>query len=313
MHSVFLWPTTAAAFWCRRYDVPYVVTPHGLLEATTMVKSYEGAGASLASRAKKRLYLWTLGVRDIGGAAALHFVSDAERESTARLRLSPRAHIIVLGADAPPAPKGDDRAAVEEKYPGIRGRKIVLFLSRLHPKKGLDVLAEAAGALAETRDDFSLVIAGGGERGYEREVRAAFDRRGLSGRTVFTGMVAGGDKWRLLRAADVFALPSRHEASPLAVIEATAAGAPVVMSDQVGIHREIDEAGAGLVTTLDPADVARAVGSLLDDPDAAARMGSAGQALASRRYSWERVATDLEALYDEIAGRRAERAGAAAG
>ena len=97
-------------------------------------------------------------------------------------------------------------------------------------------------------------------------------------------------------------LPSRHENFGIAVVEAMASGTPVVISDQVDIHREIAEAGAGLITTLDPADVAGAIGRLLDDPGAAERMGRAGEALASRRYSWERVAADVEALYEEVIG-----------
>ena len=98
-------------------------------------------------------------------------------------------------------------------------------------------------------------------------------------------------------------LPSRHENFGVAVVEAMASGTPVVVSDQVGIHREIAEAGAGLVTTLDPADVAGAIGRLLDDPEAAERMGRAGEALAARQYTWERVAADVEALYEEVVGR----------
>ena len=312
VHSVFLWPTTAAAFWCRRLGVPYVIAPHGLLETASVHKSYERARTSFVSAAKKRIYLRTLGIPDIGGAAGLHFVSHPERETASRLRLSPKAHVILLGSDEPPPAGVDDRASVQRRYPRLQDRKIVLFLSRIDPKKGPDVLAEAVASLAESRDDFALVVAGSGAPGYESEVRALFDRRGLSERTVFTGMVLGDDKWRLLRAADVFVLPSRHENFGVAVAEAMAAGTPVIVSDQVGIHREIAEAGAGLVTTLDPADVAAAIGRLLDDPDEAVRMGRAGEALAAEKFSWERVASDVEALYEEVVGRQMGREKAAA-
>ena len=302
IHSVFLWPTTVAAFWCRRYGVPYLVRTTGSLSPAALSKRYEGPRASTASRAKKRLYLSTLGRRDLGGASALHFTSEAERVAASRLRSSPMGRVIPLGADAPPPSRIDDRVSVQQQYPSLYGRKIVLFLSRLDTKKGLDVLAEAAESLAESRDDFSLVVAGSGTPEYEGEVRAIYGRHGLSERTVFTGMVVGDDKWGLLREADVFVLPSRHENFGIAVVEAMASGTPVVISDQVDIHREIAEAGAGLVTTLDPAEVAGAIGRLLDDPDAAERMGRAGEALAARRYSWERVAADVEALYEEVVG-----------
>ena len=306
IHSIFLWPTTVTAFWCRRLGVPYLVHVAGSLDPVSLAKRYEGLRASAASRTKKWIYLNTLGRRDLGGAAALHLTSEVELESARRLRFS-NGRLIPLGADPPPPPGADDRVSVQRKHPNVQGRKIVLFLARLHRIKGLDVLAEAAKSLAESRDDFSLVVAGSGAPGYEAEVRELVDRCGLSERTVFTGMVVGEDKWQLLRAADVFVLPSRHESSPVAVMEAMASGTPVVVSDQVGMHGEIAEVGAGLVTTLDPADVAGAIGRLLDDPDAAARMGRAGETLAARRYSWERVATDVEALYEEVVGRRPRR------
>ena len=301
IHSIFLWPTTVTAFWCRRLGVPYLVHVAGSLDPVSLAKRYEGLRASAASRTKKWIYLNTLGRRDLGGAAALHLTSEVELESARRLRFS-NGRLIPLGADPPPPPGVGDRVSVQRKYPNVQGRKIVLFLARLHRIKGLDVLAEAAKSLAESRDDFSLVVAGSGAPGYEAEVRDLVDQCGISERTIFTGMVVGEDKWQLLRAADVFVLPSLHESSPVAVMEAMASGTPVVVSDQVGMHGEIAEAGAGLVTTLDPADVAGAIGRLLDDPDAAERMGRAGEALAARRYSWERVATDVEALYEEIVG-----------
>ena len=310
IHSIFLWPTTVAAFWCRRIGVPYVVHVTGSLDPVRLAKRYEGLRTSAASRTKKWLYLKTLGRRDLGGAAALHLTSEAELESALRLRFS-TGRVIPLGADAPPAPASEESATVFQQYPELQGRKIVLFLSRLDRLKGLDVLADAAVLLAESRDDFSLVVVGGGAPEFEAEVRAIYDRHGLSDRAVFTGMVVGDDKWRLLRAADVFVLPSRHENFGIAVVEAMASGTPVVISDQVDIHREVAEAGAGLVTTLDPADVAGAIGRLLDDPDAAERMGRAGEALAARRYSWERVATDVEALYEEVVGQARRETSAA--
>ena len=311
IHYVFLWPTTVAAFWCRRYGVPYLVHVAGALDPVSLAKRYAGRRTSTVSRAKKGLYLKTFGRCDLGGAAALHLTSEVELESARGLRFS-NGRLIPLGADSPPPPGVDDRAAVQQRYPSLQGRKIALFLGRLDRIKGLDVLAEAAGSLAESRDDFSLVVAGSGAAEYEAEIRDLVDRRGLSELTVFTGIVVGEDKWRLLRAADLFVLPSRHESSPVAVMEAMASGTPVVISDQVGMHGEVADAGAGLVTTLDPADVAGAIGRLLDDPEAAERMGRAGEALAARRYTWERVASDIEALYEEVVGLRASHKGSPA-
>ena len=118
-------------------------------------------------------------------------------------------------------------------------------------------------------------------------------------------MVGPEDKWPLLSVADVFVLPSHHENFGVAVVEAMASGTPVVVSDRVGIHREISAARAGLVTRLEPAELSRAIGRLLDDPGAREQMGRAGEALATQKYSWERAASDVGRLYEEIVGQRA--------
>lgn len=305
IHSVFLWPTTAAAFWCRRFGVPYLVRTAGFLDPASMSKRYEGRRASVASRTKKWLYLKTLGRRDIGGAAGLHFTSEAELESALRLRRSPKGYVIPLGVDAPPVLGPDGLAGVLRRHPQLQGRKIVLFLSRLDPIKGLDILITALGSLANTRDDFSLIIAGSGHARFETHLRTLIDQHGLSGRTVLTGMVGPEDKWPLLSVADVFALPSHHENFGVAVVEAMASGTPVVVSDRVGIHREISAARAGLVTRLEPAELSRAIGRLLDNPGAREQMGRAGEALATQKYSWERAASDVGRLYEDIVGQRA--------
>ena len=313
IHYVFLWPTTVAAFWCRRYGVPYRGYTSRALDPSRRSPNERGSAHVVRQHGQEvdlSQHAWQIRGPGRRGSAPPH-LGASSRRSARGLRFS-NGRLIPLGADAPPPPGVDDRAAVQQIYPSLQGRKIALFLGRLDRIKGLDVLAEAAGSLAESRDDFSLVVAGSGAAEYEAEIRDLVDRRGLSDLTVFTGMVVGEDKWRLLRAADLFVLPSRHESSPLAVMEAMASGTPVVISDQVGIHREIAEAGAGLVTTLDAADVAGAIGRLLDDPDAAERMGRAGEALAARRYTWERVASDVEALYEEVVGRRASHEGSPA-
>ena len=307
IHSVFLWPTTAAAFWCRRFGVPYLVRTAGFLDPASLSKPYSGIRGSAASRAKKWLYLKTLGTRDIGGAAGLHFTSDAEMESALRLRLSPKRHVIPLGVDAPPAPGPNDLARVLRQYPQLDGRKIVLFLSRLDPKKGLDILVKALGSLAETRNDFALVIAGSGSADFEARLRTLIDRYDLTARTVLVGMVGVEDKWPFLRAADIFVLPSHHENFGVAVVEAMASGTPVVVSDQVAIHREISDAGAGLVTSVEPCELALAIATLLDDQAAREQMGQAGEALATQKYSWERAASEVGRLYEEIAGPTAGR------
>jgi glycosyltransferase involved in cell wall biosynthesis len=300
IHSIYLWPTTVASFWCRRHGVPYLVRLAGSLDPASLTKSYEGRRASIASKAKKRLYLNTLGRWDLGRANGLHFTSKAEMESSLALKLRPPGYVLPLGVDLPEAGRGVGGLRLRQDYPELRGKKIVLFLSRLDPKKGLDVLVPAMARLASRRDDFALVVAGGGTTAYESKVASLISEHGLDDRTVFLGMVEGSDKWSVLSEADVYILPSYIENFGISVVEAMAAGLPVVISDQVNIHQEVSAGGAGLVTSLDPEDVANAMDRLLTDEALRATMGDAGRALARELYSWERAARNIAHEYKNI-------------
>ena len=286
--------------------MPYLVRLAGSLDPASLAKSYEGWRASIPSRAKKWLYLNTLGRWDLGRANGLHFTSRSEMESSRRQKLRSPGYVLPLGVDLPEEGKGVDGLRLRQDYPQLEGKKIVLFLSRIDPKKGLDILVPALARLAARRADFALVIAGMGSAAYEAEVVRLISEHGLKDRTVFLGMVGSVDKWSVLDQADVFVLPSYVENFGIAVVEAMAAGLPVVISDKVNIHQEVSEGGGGLVTSLDPDEVANATDRLLTDGDLRKAMGEAGLTLARGLYSWERAARNIAHEYDNIieSGRR---------
>jgi glycosyltransferase involved in cell wall biosynthesis len=175
----------------------------------------------------------------------------------------------------------------------------LLFLGRLHPKKGLDILAEAFGALARARDDVHLVIAGPDD-GARAATETALTRFGVRDRVTFTGMLRGEEKLDAFHAAEVFALPSRSENFGVAVVEAMACGVPVVVSDQVNIWREVVGAGAGAVVPCEAAALSDAVRAMLDDPARRAETGRRGAQFARDRYDHRRVAAELEAAYESV-------------
>ena len=298
IHSVFLWPTTIAAYWCRRRGVPYIIHTIGSLDPTMLAKSYEGWWRSLTSRAKKRLYLATVGKLDLDRASAIQYTSEADEASVRELNVRAPGYIVPLGVDPLP---GDALGgqALRAKYPELDGKKIVLFLGRIVPNKGLDIIVKGLEALGP-RGDFSFVVAGSGPQEYEEHVAEEVRRRGLAGRTVFLGQLDGDAKWSVLKESDVFVLPSYHENFPSAVVEAMAAGLPVVISDRVKIQSEIREAGAGIVTGLEPDEVASAIGRLLDDDKLRAQMGAAGERLTREQLSWEKAVRKLVKAYRAI-------------
>ncbi|HEV3109593.1 MAG TPA: glycosyltransferase [Candidatus Binataceae bacterium] len=185
-------------------------------------------------------------------------------------------------------------------WPEAAGRKVILFFGRLNFKKGLDILTRAFGQLARKREDIVLVIAGPDTEGYGAKVRGWLEDEGVRNRTIFTGMLTGARKNAVLAGATVFVLPSYSENFGIAVVEAMAAGQPVVISRHVNICREVADAEAGLVVDTDPDKVAQAMETLLDDPALAQRMGRNGKSLVRDRFTWNSAGPKLMELYMRV-------------
>jgi glycosyltransferase involved in cell wall biosynthesis len=305
IHSVFLWPTTAAASWCRRKGVPYVIRPAGMLSDETVSNSYLGGPRSTYSRVKKWSYIRTFGKGDLAGAAAVHFTSMAEAETSKIGGISADSWVIPLGVDVPEQ-QAIDSSYLRSKLPNIGHDPIVLFLSRIDPKKGLDILIRALAQLKDCRD-FTLVIAGAGSASYEREIHRLVSASGLEDRTHFLGMVEGQDKWSVLTSADIFALPSHNENFGVAVVEAMASKLPVVISDRVALYSDVSDAKAGIVTNLEVDEVAAAIDTLLLDNDMRSNMGKAGKALASGKFSWEANGKCIVEMYESVIEKSGQR------
>jgi glycosyltransferase involved in cell wall biosynthesis len=290
LHSLYLFHDWATARICRRHGVPYLLRPHGTLDPYHW-----------------RLHRWRKAALEIAfqnrvlrEAAALHFTSEEEMRRAAPHAQGTPGVVVPNGLDlseyAELPPNGEFRAA----HPEIGGRRIVLFLGRLNFKKGLDLLVPAFAEAAMAYPDLHLVIAGPDD-GMERPTRQLVQASGLGPRVTFTGMMTGRAKLAALRDAYLFALPSYAENFGIAVAEAMACGRPVVISNQVNIWREIEAAGAGLVGTTDVASVAKQLKALAADPRAAAALGERGKALVAEKFSWARIAHDLEAVYRRLA------------
>jgi glycosyltransferase involved in cell wall biosynthesis len=303
IHSIFNWPTTIAAYWARSKRVPYIIRPAGSLDPISLAKSYDKTLISLKSRAKKWLYFRTPARIELDSAAAIHFTTEAERTAALPLKLRAPSLVVPLGVSPMYEPDESPEETLRARYRELRGRKIILFLSRLNPVKGLEILISALGLLAPQRDDFALVVAGDGPKAYREELTNLVERNGLGGRAVFLGPVFGRLKWRILAESDIFVLNSYHENFGLAVAEALAAGLPVVISRHVNLEGEIRSAQAGFVVGLSRLEVSRAIEMLLDSEPLRHDMGNRGRALASQRFAWPSVVQSLNSAYLQITNR----------
>lgn len=263
---------------CRARGVGYVVRPAGMLDPWSLGQRW----------LKKRLALWMGYRRMLDEAMFVHVLNAHERAFIERLGLRSATEVIPNGTfrewlEAPPA-RGRFRAA----YPKLGDRPFVLFLARLHYKKGLDYLAAAFRRIAGRVPGVMLVVAGpdeGARASFEAEVRAS----GLSDRVLLTGPLYGRSKLEALVDATCFCLPSRQEGFSVAVIEALAMGTPVVISEPCHFP-EVAEAGAGLVVPLEAEALAAALERLVVDKPLRAKQSAAGVRLIREHYTWPTIA-----------------------
>jgi glycosyltransferase involved in cell wall biosynthesis len=187
------------------------------------------------------------------------------------------------------------------------GTKTVLFLSRLHPKKGLDILLQAFAAFCRERDDITLLVAGSdGGSGYERAMRARARDLGLDQRCLFLGEVSGEYKTKLFAGADAFVLTSHSEGLPVAVLEAMASGAPVLITPGCNLP-EVASNDAGLIVNPQWEAVLAGLRQLLADPESLRRRGENGRRLVRERFTWPRIARRTVEVYEAMISERRGR------
>ena len=279
-----------AAVLARRRRVPFVLSPHGMLDPYSLSQK----------QLKKRLYLLLRLRRTIAGAAAIHFTDEIERDLAAPVTGRRPAIIEPVGIDLAEFANIPPRGTFRSQYPQIGERPVVLFMGRLHPKKAPDLLIEAF-AKAETGDAV-LVIAGPDSDGYRAKLEAVARQHGVVERTVFTGMVRGEQRVAALAEADVFALFSHQENFGLAVVEALACGTPVLISDQVNIHRKITQAAVGEVAPVDVSAMGALLTRWLRTLALRQEAGRRARPFVEANYDAVRVAEHWERHYAALAG-----------
>lgn len=298
IHSVYLWPTTIAAYWCRKMNIPYLIRPLGLLDSTNVDKPYERSLSSNISKIKKNIYMKLIGKYDLNNANGIHYTSQYEMDASVKWGLNVKGTIIPLGVNLP---KPSDLLKNEKKIRINCKPKKILFLSRLDPIKGIEILIDVVNILYGSRTDFKLVIAGAGEKGYERKLHKIIKDNNLNGVISMIGNVNVEDKNRVFEDSDLFVLLSHHENFGIAVVEAMAMSLPVIISGNVGIHTYVKEHGAGLVINENnPKLIAQEISDLLDDDNRRFEMATNARNLCETEFTWGKIAQQTEKYYEEL-------------
>ena len=239
-----LWQYTGLAAWRALSGsvTPYFVYTHGMLDPW-FKRRYP------LKHLKKWLY-WPWGeYRVLRDAAAVIFTCEEERLLARQSFWLYRAREVVgsYGTSSPPTNAKELSATFLAAFPELAGKRLLLYLGRIHEKKGGDLLVEAFANVLRDEPDLRLVMAGPGEEALVRQLKNRAEQLGIASRITWTGMLAGELKWGAFYACEAFCLPSHQENFGIAVVEALACGKPVLISDKVNIWREIEQDGAGLV------------------------------------------------------------------
>jgi glycosyltransferase involved in cell wall biosynthesis len=286
LHSVFLWPTWAAARAARKARVPYVLSPRGMLVKDLIARR---------SRLTKSAWIHLIERSNVEQAAALHLTSQLEGTEIERFgwRL-PRLAIIPNAIDEPLSQNGkiaSDVEAITSQQP------LVLFLGRLSWKKGLDRLLRA---FALTPAGILAVVGTDDENFAPQLAKLAAELRIADRLRILPRTVIGSEKERLFAAARLFVLPSYSENFGNTVLEAMRRGVPIVVTPEVGAAEIVRTSGAGLVVAGDIEPLSSAIRLLTADLALARSMGEAGRRHVAAHFTWDQVATQMEDLYNSL-------------
>lgn len=288
VHALFSFSSVGAGLIARCKGIPFVIRPLGTLNQY---------GIRQRRPLLKRLSLRWIEGPLLRSAAAVHFTAEAEQQEVASLGLALHGVVLPLGV-APITVAGADNLATE--FPQLTGRRFLLFLSRLDPKKNVEGLLQAFAQLSPEFPALMLVIAGNGDAAYEERLKELAIRLQLTDRVIWAGFVDGDRKAALLTAADLFVLPSYSENFGIAVAEALLAGLPCVVGEGVALAASVREAGAGLSTTPDADSIATAIRRIASDQRLRDDMRLRAVELARERYSLTAMGVNLRQLYERI-------------
>lgn len=237
-----LWQYHSFGAWraLRGTPTPYYVFPHGMLDPW-FKRSFP------LKHAKKWLYWPWADYRVLRDARSVLFTCEEEKLLAPESFALYRVHPVVTGLGTASPPPDTDAITFLDLHPELRGKRILLFMGRLHPKKGCDLLLEAYATTMANDPEWRLVFAGPDAFHWQKKLVARAQTLGIADRIVWTGMLRDSMKWSALAAAEVFALPSHQENFGIAVAESLACGVPVLISREVNIWREIEAANAGFV------------------------------------------------------------------
>jgi glycosyltransferase involved in cell wall biosynthesis len=295
-----IWQFHSFGAWRALHNssTPYVLFTHGMLDPW-FKKQYP------LKHLKKWMYWPWAEYRVLRDAQAVLFTCEEERVLARKSFWLYRCNEVVVsyGTAKPKSNPEQERQEFFTHYPELRGKKLALFMGRVHPKKGCDLLIEAFAKVLAQQPNWHLVIAGPDQVGWQEALNFRAAQLGLAPRITWTGMVSGGMKWGALRSAEVFVLPSHQENFGIAVAEALAVGAPALISNKVNIWREVESDGAGIAEEDTLEGTCRLLQSYTEmQEESKLAMRQAAQKCFEQRFEIRKAAETLHTILASVTG-----------
>jgi glycosyltransferase involved in cell wall biosynthesis len=287
IHAIFSYTSTIAMTIARIKKVPYIIRPLGQLCQWSLEQS----------KTRKQIYLNLIEKDNINQSKYIHFTSEQEQKESLTNGINADSFILPHGLYFPSTiPNAKQKLREMLNIPETD--KIILFMSRLHPKKGLDYLIYALEKIKH--QPFTFIIAGSGDPDYEREINLMIEKTGIGQKTQKIGFVKGEMKELLLQGADIFALTSYSENFGISVLEAMANSLTVIVTPGVALSAIIEKENIGYVTEMDREAIAKTIHTCLEQPEIAKEKSDRASQIIYNQYTWSKIAGKLIEIYDSI-------------
>lgn len=274
----------------KRFNKPYVVSVHGALEPWCL--NYKAL--------KKRIFSSLFERQILEQASVLHAITEKEVKNIRAFGvINTPVATIPNGIDLQEFQNLPPKEELIKFYPKLKDKKVILFLGRIHPQKGLDLLGKVFSEIAKKRKDVYLLIAGPDEGGYQAQIEKLLEKEGVLNKIIFTGMLTGYKKLVALSGADFFVLPSYSEGFSITILEAMVCGVPVIITTGCNFL-EVAENSAGIVINPNVDELKEAMIKLLEKPELAEEMGKNGKELVRETFTWDKVADQMIILYEKV-------------
>ncbi|MEH2374712.1 glycosyltransferase [Nostoc sp.] len=288
-NAIFSYPVLAAHLACQFRIVPYIATPHGMMEPW-----------ALAYKAwKKKFYFTFFEKPSLQKANAIQMTASTEARQINTLDLKTPLVFVPNGINSTDFESPPSAELFYEQFPNSRNKTLIIFLGRIDPKKGLDLLASAFAKAHEKFPETHLIVAGPDNTGFLPTAGSYFSKAGCKNAVTFTGMLTGAMKYAALAAANIYVAPSYSEGFSMSVLEGMAAGLPCVITTGCNFP-EAAAAGVASVVDINADQIANALIELLKQPLQAKDMGDRARQFILENYTWDSVAFKLISVYQDI-------------